>query len=93
MYTVFILKSFKKEAAEFYILYVYIFRSEWKKILSGNFAGPLTLKMIEVGLAPFIGLPKDPNIGEMEKVWNDIQVNFATIDLNSGSFCIHIYSG
>ena len=50
------------------------FRSEWKKILSGNFGGPLTLKMIEVGLAPYIGLPKEPNVEQMEKVWNEIQV-------------------
>jgi hypothetical protein len=49
--------------------------SEWKKILSGNFGGPLTLKMIEVGLAPYVGLPEDPNIEEMERVWNEIQVN------------------
>ena len=34
-----------------------LLRSEWKKILSGNQGGPLTLKMIEVGLAPYIWLP------------------------------------
>ena len=60
-------------------IFMHVFRSEWKKILSGNLGGPLTLKMIEVGLAPYIGLPKDPNVGEMEKVWNDIQVSFPFI--------------
>ena len=29
--------------------------SEWKKILAGKYAGQLTAKMIELGLAPFIG--------------------------------------
>ncbi len=32
--------------------------------------------MIEVGLAPYIGLPKEPNVEQMDKVWNEIQVNF-----------------
>jgi len=44
-------------------------RSEWKKILSGNFGGPLTLKIIDVGLTKFIGLPDNPNVQRMEQVW------------------------
>ena len=41
---------------------------EWKKILSGNFPQELTLKMIEVGLAPYIGLPERPNVTEFTRV-------------------------
>ena len=33
--------------------------SEWKKILSGPMGGPLTLKMIELGLGPYMGLPEN----------------------------------
>ena len=35
---------------------------EWKKILLGRFPGSLTLKMIEVGLGTYIGLPENPEI-------------------------------
>jgi len=41
---------------------------EWKKILVGNYAGELTLKMIEVGLGPYIGLPSQPNIQEFNQI-------------------------
>jgi len=41
---------------------------EWKKILSGNYSKELTLKMIEVGLAPYIGLPVRPNVTEFSRV-------------------------
>ena len=41
---------------------------EWKKILSGNFSRELTLKMIEVGLAPYIGLPERPDVTEFNRV-------------------------
>jgi len=41
---------------------------EWKKILSGRFSQELTLKMIEVGLGPYIGLPDDPNTEQFSKV-------------------------
>ena len=34
--------------------------SEWKKILSGRYAGQLTAKMIELGLAPYIGSKLPP---------------------------------
>jgi hypothetical protein len=36
--------------------------------------------MIEVGLAPFIGLPQEPDVERMEKTWNDIQVCFCTLE-------------
>ena len=42
---------------------------EWKKILSGRFAGDITLKMIEVGLGPHIGLPETPDTEEMKRIW------------------------
>merc|ERR550519_2158345 len=48
---------------------------EWKKILMGNYAKELTLKMIEVGLGPYIGLPDDPDIEEFEKVINRSESN------------------
>ena len=41
---------------------------EWKKILNGNFSLELTMKMIEVGLGPYIGLPSNPNLGEFNNV-------------------------
>ncbi len=44
--------------------------SEWKKILSGKMGGPLTKTMIELGLGPFIGLPADPNVQELEQMWS-----------------------
>jgi tRNA nucleotidyltransferase (CCA-adding enzyme) len=49
--------------------------SEWKKILAGNHAGELTLKMIEVGLSPHIGLPPAPNTEEFKRVWTQSQDN------------------
>jgi len=42
--------------------------SEWKKILVGRFACELTLRMIDLGLGPFIGLPPDPNTTEFKAV-------------------------
>jgi len=41
---------------------------EWKKILTGNYAKELTVKMLEVGLGPYIGLPAEPDIKEFLKV-------------------------
>ena len=42
---------------------------EWKKILSGPMAGPLTLKMIELGLGPYIGLPENLFVENFENCW------------------------
>ena len=42
--------------------------SEWKKILQGPMGGKLTLRMIDLGLSPYIGLPNNPNYDELEKV-------------------------
>ena len=36
--------------------------TEWAKILKGKFPGPITLRMLDVGLGPHIGLPED--VGE-----------------------------
>jgi hypothetical protein len=52
-----------------------LIRSEWKKILSGNFGAPLTIKMIESGLAKYIGLPEDPNCHRMKETWSTITVS------------------
>jgi len=41
---------------------------EWKKILSGRFSRELTLKMIQVGLGPYIGLPEHPDTEQFSKV-------------------------
>jgi len=43
--------------------------SEWKKILSGPMGGPLTLKMIELGLGPYIGLPENVCRENFENCW------------------------
>ena len=42
--------------------------SEWKKILQGPMGGRLTLRMIDVGLAQYIGLPENPNCTQLEKI-------------------------
>ncbi|KAF8796536.1 CCA tRNA nucleotidyltransferase 1 like protein [Argiope bruennichi] len=41
---------------------------ELKKILSGNFAKEIMLRMIDLGIAPFIGLPENPNVAEYADV-------------------------
>lgn len=41
---------------------------EWKKILSGRFSRELTLKMIQVGLGSYIGLPEQPDTEQFSKV-------------------------
>lgn len=46
---------------------------EWRKILVGNYAGELTLKMIEVGLGAHIGLPSQPNIQQFKQIWTQSQ--------------------
>lgn len=46
--------------------------SEWKKILSGNLGGPLTLKMVEIGLGPYIGLPEKPNVERMDTAYREL---------------------
>lgn len=42
---------------------------ELRKILEGNFAGDLLVKIIECGLAPYIGLPENPDLEELKKIW------------------------
>lgn len=44
--------------------------SEWHKIMEGKFAGELMNKMIECGLAEYIGLPKNPNVQAFNEVYN-----------------------
>ena len=43
--------------------------SEWKKILAGPMGGPLTVKMIELGLAQHIGLPTNPDTESLLNIW------------------------
>ena len=43
--------------------------SEWKKILSGPMGGPLTLKMIQLGLGPYIGLPENLSTQNFNNCW------------------------
>lgn len=43
---------------------------ELKKILEGNYAGELLLKIIDCGLALYIGLPENPNCAELKQVWD-----------------------
>ncbi|XP_076667043.1 CCA tRNA nucleotidyltransferase 1, mitochondrial [Andrena cerasifolii] len=43
---------------------------EWSKILSGNYAKELTLKMLECGIAKYIGLPEKPDIKNFEDVYD-----------------------
>ncbi|CAG9766572.1 unnamed protein product [Ceutorhynchus assimilis] len=44
--------------------------TELKKILEGNFAGDLMLKIIECGLCQYIGLPNNPNTEELQRVYS-----------------------
>jgi len=44
--------------------------TELKKILSGNFAGELTLRMIDLGLGKYIGFPDEPDTEEFSRIWN-----------------------
>ncbi|XP_062564049.1 CCA tRNA nucleotidyltransferase 1, mitochondrial [Armigeres subalbatus] len=46
---------------------------EWKKIIVGNFGCDLTIKMINCGLASYIGLPEEPNKEEFEAVFKQAQ--------------------
>ena len=41
--------------------------------MNGNYSKELTLKMIEVGLGPYIGLPKDPNATEFKNILSRCQ--------------------
>ncbi|XP_049827625.1 CCA tRNA nucleotidyltransferase 1, mitochondrial [Schistocerca gregaria] len=43
--------------------------SELHKILEGNYGGDLMLKILSLGIGPYIGLPSDPNIEELQAVW------------------------
>ncbi len=42
---------------------------EWGKILRGRWAGEMTEEMVRVGLAPYIGLPKEPQVEEFARVY------------------------
>ncbi|KOX75956.1 CCA tRNA nucleotidyltransferase 1, mitochondrial [Melipona quadrifasciata] len=44
--------------------------SEWSKILSGNYVKEITFKILECGIARFVGLPINPNIEKFEVICN-----------------------
>lgn len=44
--------------------------SEWSKILSGNYVKEITFKMLECGIARFVGLPINSNIEKFEVICN-----------------------
>lgn len=57
---------------------------ELKKILSSKQAGPLMSTMLELGVAPHIGLPAELNSEEFDEVWrraheNQIQLQPASL--------------
>lgn len=41
---------------------------ELRKILTGNYAGALVTTMVNLGIAEYIGLPKEPNLEEFKMV-------------------------
>lgn len=47
--------------------------TELKKILEGNFAGEIMQKIVECKIGPYIGLPTNPNISELQLVWTRSQ--------------------
>jgi len=61
---------------------------EWKKILVGNFACELTLKMIELGLAPYIGLPEKPNTDEFSMVCRRMKENNVKLEPQTLFACL-----
>ena len=42
---------------------------EWRKILAGPMGGPMTVKMIDLELGPYIGLPEVPNVEAFQNFW------------------------
>lgn len=53
--------------------------SEWNKILSGNFALELTLKLLECGAGKYIGLPEQPDVKNLRNVYQRAQSNNVTL--------------
>lgn len=49
--------------------------AELSKMLTGNFAGELMCKMIDIGLGPYIGLPNHLNRTHFEEVYNRCKDN------------------
>ncbi|XP_076234484.1 CCA tRNA nucleotidyltransferase 1, mitochondrial [Calliopsis andreniformis] len=49
--------------------------TEWSKILSGNYAKELTLKMLECGIAKYVGLPENPDVKRFEAVCDASKTN------------------
>jgi len=49
--------------------------NEWNKILTGNFALELTLKLLECGGSRYIGLPEKPNVENFRNIYQRAQSN------------------
>nr|XP_033321417.1 CCA tRNA nucleotidyltransferase 1, mitochondrial isoform X1 [Megalopta genalis] len=58
--------------------------SEWSKILSGNYAKELTLKMLECGIAKYVGLPENVDTKRFETVYDKCKEN--NVSLNAISY-------
>nr|XP_031831735.1 CCA tRNA nucleotidyltransferase 1, mitochondrial isoform X2 [Nomia melanderi] len=54
--------------------------SEWTKILSGNYAKEVTLKMLECGVGSYAGLPEEPNIENFKTVYDACKQNNVTLN-------------
>lgn len=53
--------------------------SEWNKILTGNFALELTLKLLECGSGKYIGLPEESDVENFQNVYQRAQSNNVTL--------------
>lgn len=53
--------------------------SEWNKILTGNFALELTLKLLECGSSRYIGLPEIPDVENFRNVYQRARSNNVTL--------------
>lgn len=53
--------------------------SEWNKILTGNFALELTLKLLECGSGKYIGLPEESDVKNFQNVYQRAQFNNVTL--------------
>ncbi|XP_078035290.1 CCA tRNA nucleotidyltransferase 1, mitochondrial isoform X2 [Augochlora pura] len=58
--------------------------NEWSKILSGNYAKELTLKMLECGIAKYVGLPENMDTKRFETVYDTCKEN--NVSLNAVSY-------
>lgn len=53
--------------------------NEWSKILAGNYALELTLKLLECGSGRYIGLPEEPDVENLREVYQRARTNDVTL--------------